>query len=124
MDKAVRGETVTIYGDGEQYRDFVYVGDVVQANLSAAQREDISGVVINVGTGRSVTVNSLWKNIAKLAGLQGEAKRANSRSGDIRQSVAEISRAQKLLGFKPRYALEEGLQLTWEWYRERQAPSV
>jgi nucleoside-diphosphate-sugar epimerase len=119
MDKAARGETVTIYGDGEQYRDFVYVADVVQANLSAAQREDISGVVINVGTGRSVTINSLWKNIAKLAGVPGEPERTNSRSGDIRQSVAEISRAQKLLDFKPRYTLEEGLQLTWNWYRER-----
>jgi len=119
MDKAARGKPPTIYGDGEQCRDFVYVADVVQANLLAAQRENISSVVINVGTGKSVTVNSLWKNIAELAGVQGEPERANSRPGDIRQSVAEISRAHELLDFKPRYSLEEGLKITWEWYRER-----
>jgi len=119
MDKAARGESPTIYGDGNQYRDFVYVVDVVQANMLAAQRQNISGVVINLGTGKSVTVNSLWKNISELAGVQDEPKRADSRPGDIRQSVAEISRAQELLGFKPRYSLEEGLRLTWEWYRSR-----
>jgi len=119
MDKAARGESPTIYGDGNQYRDFVYVVDVVQANMLAAQRQNISGVVINLGTGKSVTVNSLWKNISELAGVQDEPKRADSRPGDIRQSVAEISKAQELLGFEPRYNLEEGLRLTWEWYRER-----
>ena len=119
MDKAARGETVTIHGDGEQCRDFVYVADVVQANLLAAQRQNISGVVINVGTGKSVTVNSLWKNISELAGVQGEPERAGFRAGDIRQSVANISRARHLLGFEPGHSLEEGLQLTWEWYRER-----
>jgi nucleoside-diphosphate-sugar epimerase len=124
MDKAARGEPPTIYGDGEQYRDFVYVFDVVQANLLAAHQENISGMVINVGTGKSVTVNSLWKNIAELAGVQGEPQRANFRPGDIRQSVAEISRAHELLDYKPRYSLEEGLQLTWEWYRKRQGHSA
>jgi nucleoside-diphosphate-sugar epimerase len=119
MDKAARGKPPTIYGDGEQFRDFVYVADVVQANLLAAQRKNISTVVINVGTGKSLTVNSLWKNIAELTGVQGEPERANSRPGDIRYSVAEISRARELLGFEPRYGLEEGLQLTWEWYRQR-----
>ena len=119
MDNAVRGERPTIYGDGEQYRDFVYVADVVQANLLAAQRENISGVTINVGTGKSATVNSLWKNIAERAGVQGEPKRADFRPGDIRQSVAEISRARELLDYQPRYSLEEGLKFTWEWYRER-----
>ena len=119
MDNAARGERPTIYGDGEQYRDFVYVADVVQANLLAAQGENISGSTINVGTGKSVTVNSLWKNIAELAGVQGEPKRANFRPGDIRESVAEISRAHELLDYQPRYSLEEGLQFTWEWYRNR-----
>jgi len=119
MDKATRGETATIHGDGEQFRDFVYVADVVQANLLAAQRENISGVAINVGTGKTVTVNRLWKSIAELAGVQSEPEKANSRAGDIRQSVAEISRARELLDFEPRYSLEEGLRLTWEWYRKR-----
>jgi nucleoside-diphosphate-sugar epimerase len=121
MDKGVRRQRVTIYGDGEQCRDFIYVDDVVRANLLAAQGKNISGVTINVGTGKSVTVNSLWENIAELASVKGEPERASSRPGDIRQSVAEISRAQELLGFEPRYSLEEGLRLTWEWYRERMA---
>ena len=95
------------------------MADVVQANLLAAERQNISGVAINVGTGKSVTVNSLWKNISELAGVQGEPERANFRPGDIRQSVADISRARQLLGFEPGYSLEEGLQLTWEWYRDR-----
>lgn len=119
MDKAVQGEVPTIYGDGEQYRDFVYVADVVQANLLAAYRENISGAVINVGTGNLVTVNSLWKEIAQRAGVQGEPERAPLRPGDIRESVADISRARELLGYEPRYSLEEGLQLTWDWYRSR-----
>ena len=119
MDKGARSERVTIYGDGEQCRDFIYVDDVVRANILAAQGKQSSGVTINVGTGKSVTVNDLWKNIAELTGVKGEPERANSRPGDIRQSVAEISRAQELLGFEPRYSLREGLRLTWEWYRER-----
>jgi len=119
MDKAARGETPTIYGDGEQYRDFVYVADVVQANLLAAQIEDVSDEIINIGTGNAITVNSLWENIAEVAGIEIEPERAALRPGDIRESVADISRAQELLDFKPRYSLEQGLQLTWEWYRSR-----
>ena len=119
MDKAARGELPTIYGDGEQYRDFVYVADVVQANLLAAYQENISSAVINIGTGNYVTVNGLWKNIANLVGMQGEPEKADSRPGDIRESVADISRARELLDYKPQYSFQEGLELTWQWYRER-----
>jgi UDP-glucose 4-epimerase len=119
MDKAVRGEAPTIYGDGEQYRDFVYVADVVQANLLAARRENVSGAVINIGTGNSITINGLWRSIAKITGVRTEVKKAAPRTGDIRQSVADISRAQNLLVFDPHYSLEEGLQVTWKWYRGR-----
>ena len=119
MDRAVRGELPTIYGDGEQFRDFVYVADVVQANLLAAYRDNIAGAVINIGTGSSVTVNSLWKNISQFAGVEGEVERAKERPGDIRESIADISRARELLAYEPHYSFEEGLELTWEWYRER-----
>ena len=121
MDKAAQGEVPTIYGDGEQYRDFVYVADVVQANLSAAYGREVSGAIINVGTGNSVTVNSLWKKVASLAGVQGEPERESLRPGDIRESVADISRARRLIDYKPHYSIEEGLELTWKWYRERRA---
>jgi UDP-glucose 4-epimerase len=119
MDKAVRGEVPTIFGDGEQYRDFVYVADVVEANLLAARRENICSAVLNIGTGNSITVNGLWQSIAKITGARSDAKRETARTGDIRESVADISRAQKLLDFEPHYSLEEGLQVTWEWYRAR-----
>ena len=119
MDRAVQGALPTIYGDGEQFRDFVYVADVVQANLLAAYRDNIAGAVINIGTGSSVTVNSLWENISQFAGVEGEVERAEERPGDIRESIADISRARELLAYEPHYSFKEGLELTWEWYRER-----
>lgn len=119
MDKAGRGERPTIYGDGEQYRDFVYVADVVQANLLAAYKEGISGLVINVGTGTSVTVNGLWGDISLLAGMEGDCEKAEARPGDIRESVADISLARQILGYEPHYNFQEGIKLTWEWYRSR-----
>ena len=119
MDRAVQGALPTIYGDGEQFRDFVYVADVVQANLLAAYRDNIAGAVINIGTGSSVTVNSLWENISQFAGVEGEVERAKERPGDIRESIADISRARELLAYEPHYSFKEGLELTWEWYRSR-----
>ena len=119
MDRAVRGELPTIYGDGEQFRDFVYVADVVQANLLAAYRDNITGAVINIGTGSSVTVNGLWQTISQFAGVEGEPERAEERPGDIRESVADISLARQLLTYEPHHSLEEGLKLTWEWYRSK-----
>ncbi len=121
MHKAARDELPTIYGDGEQYRDFVYVADVVGANLQAAIRQDIAGVVVNVGTGSSVTINQLWKNIAKLAGVETESARGTERPGDIRESIADISRAQEVLAYVPKHSFLEGLEQTWEWYRRKSA---
>lgn len=121
MNKAARGELPTIYGDGEQYRDFVYVADVVQANLQAAFRQVNAGVVANVGTGSSVTINQLWKHVAKLAGVEGQPSRAPERTGDIRESIADISRAREALDYEPTYGFLEGLAHTWEWYKWRMA---
>jgi nucleoside-diphosphate-sugar epimerase len=119
MDRAARGELPTIFGDGEQFRDFVYVADVVQANLLAANRDNIAGAVINVGTGSSVTVNSLWESISQFTSVEGEPGRAEERPGDIRESVADISRARELLDYQLHYSFEEGLELTWRWYRSK-----
>ena len=120
LDRAVQGELPTIFGDGEQFRDFVYVADVVQANLLAAYQDNITGAVINIGTGSSVTVNGLWQTISQFAGVEGEPERAEERPGDIRESVADISRARELLDYEPHYSFKEGLELTWEWYRSKQ----
>ena len=119
LDRAVQGELPTIFGDGEQFRDFVYVADVVQANLLAAYQDNITGAVINIGTGSSVTVNGLWQTISQFAGVEGEPERAEERPGDIRESVADISLARELLTYEPHHSLEEGLKLTWEWYRSK-----
>lgn len=119
MDRAAQSQLPTIYGDGEQYRDFVYVTDVVQANLLAAYKEGVSGLVINVGTGTSVSVNSLWGSISQLAGMKGDCKRAAARPGDIRESVADISLARKMLEYEPHYSFQQGIDLTWKWYRAR-----
>ena len=92
---------------------------MVQANLLAAYRDNIAGAVINIGTGSSVTVNGLWETISQFAGVEGEPERAEERPGDIRESVADISLARELLTYEPQYSLEEGLELTWEWYRSK-----
>ncbi|MFP3870828.1 MAG: SDR family oxidoreductase [Syntrophobacteria bacterium] len=119
MDRAARDESPTVYGDGDQYRDFVYVADVVEANMLAAQREGIAGLVINVGTGTYVTINRLWQAIARITGTTRKPDREAERPGDLRESVADISRARQKLGFEPRHSFQQGLEMTWQWYRGR-----
>jgi UDP-glucose 4-epimerase len=110
MDKLRRGEHVTIYGDGEQTRDFVYVGDVVAAVLAAAGRP---GGVFNVGTGRATSVNALFEACRGVAGVEAEAEHAEARSGDLRHSVLDVSLAERELGWRAETPLEEGLARTW-----------
>jgi nucleoside-diphosphate-sugar epimerase len=121
MDRAARRGGPIIYGDGEQSRDFVYVADVVQANLLAARRENLGDMVINVGTGSFVTINKLWQTISKITGVEAEPETAEERVGDIRESCADISRAQQLLNYAPLHTLRAGLEKTWQWYKERKA---
>jgi nucleoside-diphosphate-sugar epimerase len=109
----------TIFGDGEQSRDFVFVEDVVAANLLAMDRTLEPGAVLNVGTGDSVTINELYRRLASLAGFEEEPRRAPARAGDVPHSRSSIDRARAWLGFEPRIALEEGLRRTLEWYRSR-----
>jgi UDP-N-acetylglucosamine/UDP-N-acetyl-alpha-D-glucosaminouronate 4-epimerase len=109
----------TIFGDGEQSRDFVFVGDVVQANLAAMDRSLETGIVLNVGTGRRVSINELYERLARLAGFAEPARHAPARSGDVPHSLASIERAREKLGFEPRIALDEGLERTLAWYRQR-----
>jgi len=117
LNRAVAGQAPAIYGDGQQYRDFIFVQDVVRANLLAAAAAKATGQRINIGTGRYVTVNDLWKTVAGLAAVVKTPDYLAPRSGDIRESVADISRAGDLLGFAPEFAFEQGLRITYEWYR-------
>jgi len=119
MTKASDKKTPVIYGDGNQYRDFIFVKDVVKANLLAANGSEAKGKIFNIGTGRYISVNELWKKISQLAGNNVKPKYEPFRSGDIRESVANIDHAKKVLGFEPEYSFEKGLKETFEWYMDK-----
>ena len=110
----VAGDPVTIYGDGKQSRDFTYVTDVIDANLLAAEAPDVSGTVLNVSAGRPVTVDALADALGELLGRPAERRYEPARPGDARHSWADLSRARRLLGYEPRFDLEEGLRRTVE----------
>lgn len=118
MKKAVSKESPFIYGDGNQSRDFVFVKDVVKANLMAASVSQAEGKIFNIGTGRAVTVRSLWETVSAMSGSYLEPVYQPPRPGDIRESLANIDQAKALLGFHPEYSFEKGLERTFEWYRK------
>ena len=114
------GRAPRIYGDGEQSRDFVYVGDVARANLAAATADVPPGSVINVAGGRRVTVNELFATIRREVGgaaTELEPTYAPPRTGDVRHSLADVERARRLLGWEARVPLDEGIALTIPQYR-------
>jgi UDP-glucose 4-epimerase len=117
MSRALSKKAPSIYGDGTQSRDFVYVKDVVKAGLLAAAADHVSGVSINVGTGRSIDINHLWDTICNMNGVEIKPQYAPPRPGDILASVADIERAKSLLGFKPQHDFANGLEQTFEWYK-------
>jgi UDP-glucose 4-epimerase len=110
MDRLRAGESVTIFGDGEQTRDYVYVGDVVRAVLAAVGRD---GGVFNVGTATETSVNQLFDGCRRVAGVETQPTYAAARPGDALRSVVDISRSERELGWRPQTPLEEGLRLTW-----------
>jgi UDP-glucose 4-epimerase len=107
----------TFYGDGEQTRDFTYVANVVDGVLRACDAPDASGEVINVATGGRISLNQLFTTMRALVGASVEPTYAEVRSGDVKDSQADITKAQRLLGYQPRVSFEEGLERTVEWYR-------
>ena len=111
-----RANAPVIYGDGEQSRDFTYVSNVVDANLRAAESVEAVGQVINLGIGERVN-NQLLAELQKIIGSNLPA-REEARAGDVRHSLAAISRARDLIGYRPLVGLAEGLRRTVEWYRE------
>ncbi len=114
----IQGKPPTIYGDGEQTRDFTFVENCVHANLLAAKAEGVAGEVFNVGAGRQTSINELFKLIRSLIGADHiDPIYAPPRPGDVRHSLADIKKAQKLLGYQPLISLEEGLRKTIDWFR-------
>jgi UDP-glucose 4-epimerase len=113
------GEQPTINGDGEQSRDFTYIDNVVEANLLAcrAPAEKVAGQVFNTATGRRVTLNETFRLLQELTSFKGQPKYGPERAGDVKHSLADISRTEASLGYRPKVDFEEGLRLTVEWYR-------
>ena len=117
MLAVIQGTSPVIYGDGEQSRDFTYVENVVDETLRACEAPDASGKIFNGGTGARITLNEVLKLLQKITGKKIKAQYEPPRTGDIRDSQADISLARRVLGYEPRVHFEEGLQRTWEWYR-------
>jgi len=112
------GTRPVIYGDGEQSRDFTYIANVVEANMRAAETQTGIGQVINNCHGQRVTLNQLLEEVKSLTGKGGvTADYQPARSGDVRHSLADITRARELLGFEPRVELRAGLELTIDWWK-------
>ncbi len=111
----------TIYGDGEQSRDFTYIDNVVHANLLAARAAKTAGQVVNVACGEAVTVNAIIGMINRLLGKEVKPNYVPPRAGDIKHSLADIAAARKLLGFEPVVPFREGLERSIDWYRKNLA---
>jgi UDP-glucose 4-epimerase len=115
----LRGERPTIYGDGEQSRDFTYIDNAVEANLLACQAPatQVAGQVFNIATGRAISVNETFKILQGMTSYSGQPKYEAERSADIKHSLADISKAAAHLGYKPKVNFEDGLRRTVDWYR-------
>jgi UDP-glucose 4-epimerase len=119
ISQMLAAEQPTIFGDGEQSRDFTYIENAVEANLLAckAPADQAAGKVFNVATGRRVTLNETFKLLQSLTSYSGSPNYRDERSGDIKHSLADISLAEQYLGYKTKVDFEEGLRRTVEWYR-------
>ena len=114
------GRPPTIYGDGEQTRDFTYVANVVDGVLRACEAPGAAGAVINVATGARISLNTLFRAVRELVGARVDPVYAPARAGDVRDSQADIQKARRLLGYEPTVSFEEGLKKTVDWYRAAQ----
>lgn len=119
ITRMLRGQPPVIYGDGQQSRDFIYVENVVRANLLAANATDFRGEVFNIGTASRITVKELAAILNSLLGVSLSPIYSHPRPGDILESYADISRAEGQLGFRPEVDFEKGLKLTIDWYKSR-----
>jgi len=119
ITQMLQNKPCVIYGDGKQSRDFTYVDNVVNANLLAckAPANEVSGQVFNVATGTRVDLNQTVEILKKLTGYSNEVSYTPERAGDVKHSLADLSRANKHLGYRPTVDFEEGLRRTIDWYR-------
>ncbi len=119
ITQMLKGEQPTIFGVGTQSRDFTYIDNAVEANLLAcrAPAGEVAGRVFNVATGTRVDLNETVQTLKQLIGYKGDVKYGPDRAGDVKHSLADLTRAQKCLGYQPKVDFEEGLRRTIAWYR-------
>jgi UDP-glucose 4-epimerase len=119
ITQMLAGEEPTIFGDGHQSRDFTFVENAVQANLlgCVAPTEKVAGRTFNVATGQRITLSETFEVLKKITGYKGSIKYGPDRRGDVRHSLAELSRSERDLGYKPKVDFETGLRRTVEWYQ-------
>jgi len=117
MKAIIERRSPSIFGDGEQSRDFTYVEDIADLNLKAARAQGVSGNLYNAGNGGRITLNQAWALLQKIEGVQLPAIYGPARAGDVRDSQADIAAAVRDLGHWPKYSFEEGMRLTLDWYR-------
>jgi UDP-glucose 4-epimerase len=115
---AMAGESIPIYGDGQQTRDFTFVGDVVAANLAAATIPEAVGEIFNIGGGSRVVLADVLDKIEAIVVSPIQRNYLEKARGDARHTGADVSKAKKILGYNPQVSLVEGLTREWEWVRE------
>jgi len=118
IKKILMGERLVVYGDGEQSRDFIFVENVVRANIEAAGSASAAGEVLNVACGDGMTVNGLLKAVNEVLGTKVEAVHADPRPGDIKHSTADVRKARRLMGFTPGVSFMDGLRETAAWFKK------
>lgn len=119
IKQLLHGETPTINGDGKQSRDFTYIDNVIEANLRACKADSsAAGEAFNIGAGGRLYLIDMYEQLCKALGVSVTPNFGPPRAGDVRDSNADISKAQKLLGYDPEYDFEQGIELAIDWYRE------
>jgi nucleoside-diphosphate-sugar epimerase len=119
MQSILERSAPTIFGDGEQSRDFTYVDDVAELNLKAARARNVAGKMYNGGNGGRITLNEAWALLQKIEGVEIAAKHGPSRPGDVHDSQADTTAAVRDLGHDPQVSFDEGIRRTLDWYRKQ-----
>jgi len=121
IDAALRGKPLEVYGDGLQSRDFTYIDNIVDSNLLAAESSEGVGEVFNIGQNRSITLLDVIDYLRRIVGPEVRWSHTKARPGDVRHSQADISKARRILGYRPHVTFEEGLRKTVEYHRQKLA---
>jgi nucleoside-diphosphate-sugar epimerase len=114
----MEGRTITMHGDGEQSRDFTYIDNTVEGNIRAMTAPEASGEMMNLACGERFTLNQLVQELAQITGLEPKVEYIPSRTGDVKHSLADISKARRLLGYEPQVTFRQGLEKTVAYFRE------